>query len=155
MEGVITSYTFNDMRNKGKGYALLNVLNTLYPETFGEFYTTFDVFMKLLNFSSPYRENLEHGGNDIGLSMMEVENKIVFVCIISKNVIKRIFTLPQYRRKGYAYQFLKYTLECSNEIKKQLTAPVELRIVPLFKKAGWILTNEVNKDNTINMISYQ
>jgi hypothetical protein len=34
-----------------------------------------------------------------------------------------------------------------------ITSPVESHIIPLFKKAGWHLTEEVNKDGTINMIS--
>lgn len=150
MDYVFKNYSVADMQNKGKGYKLLEVLNNLYPDVFQNFYLTFSVSTSLLNAPSPFKERCEFVCKRMGLITMEVDNKLVFVSIVSANTIKRIFTLPRFRNKGYALYFLKYMRTFSDE---PLTSPVEPHIIPLFKKAGWFITQEVNQDGTINMIS--
>ena len=150
MDYVFKNYSFADMQNKGKGYKLLEVLNNLYPDVFHNFYLTFDLSISMLDAPSPFKERNAFISKRMGLITMEVDNKLVFVSIVSANIIKRIFTLPRFRNKGYALHFLKYIRTFSDD---PLTSPVEPHIIPLFKKAGWFITQEVNQDGTINMIS--
>jgi predicted GNAT family acetyltransferase len=81
--------------------------------------------------------------------MRNADNKIVCVASIAEASIRRIITLPQYRRQGFATHLIKHIADKMIETGLVfVNAPVSPHAEPLFKKLGWVKRGKPNEDGT-------
>jgi len=77
------------------------------------------------------------------------DNKIVCVASISEATIRRIITLPQYRRQGFATHLIKHIADKMIETGLAcVNAPVSPHAEPFFEKLGWVRDGKTNADGT-------
>jgi len=136
-------FTLDDMRTQfdNKGRKIITILMKLYPDMFRGIWSRITILHE-----PEYNYELS------GLYVMYVNKKMVCVCVIYECKINNIFTLPNYRRKGYALKMLQKLKDVKGPFS--FLSPVEPTIVPLFLKAGWtIYPQKPNHDGTIDMIA--
>jgi len=86
-----------------------------------------------------------------GMYCLTLNNKVVSVAILKRNVIDRIITLPQYRHRGYASTLIK-KVERAMKLGgiTHVFSPVRSDIVPLFLSIGWVKCGSGASDGTFD-----
>lgn len=86
-----------------------------------------------------------------GMYCLYIGNTVVSVAILKRNIIDRIITIPQHRRKGYASILIKLV---TGAMKRAgipcVFSPVRSDIVPLFVKLGWVKCGTGALDGTFD-----
>lgn len=86
-----------------------------------------------------------------GMYCLKVDGKVVSVAVIKSNVIDRIITLPQYRRRGYASILINWVARVMKASGMPCVfSPVRQDVVPLFLKLGWVKCGKGAPDGTVD-----
>lgn len=86
-----------------------------------------------------------------GMYCLTVDDKVVSVAVLKDNIIDRIITLPQYRRKGYASILLKMVTGAMKMCGMPCVfSPVRSDVAPLFLKIGWVKCGTGAPDGTFD-----
>jgi GNAT superfamily N-acetyltransferase len=141
-------YSFYDVATKENSETekLFNALCILVPEMKKEI----NLFHEFRSGKHKLVENGEFKMFATGLYALRNEhNKIVCVASLSLTTIRRIITLPQYRRQGFATHLIKHIADKMIETGLvQVNAPVSPHAEPLFEKLGWVRDGKPNADGT-------
>lgn len=145
----IVFYSFDDMRDdpKSRGAVLLRALSHTAPETFKDAHD----YLLVPQF---FRES-----NDTisGLLVSRTSAHLPQCVLVLKEAkVDRIYTLPRFRKRGYAKQMLVLLRAASMMGQFSFISPVEPEVVPVFLAAGWTRHSvRTNPDGTLDMMAHE
>lgn len=143
-------YSFYDVaeRQGSDTEKIFNALCILVPEMKEYINTYHDLRLRKTRLMGGVSEHYKMFATGLYV-MRNVDNKIVCVAVIEIATIKRIITLPQYRRQGFATHLIKHIADKMIEKRLfQVNSPVSPHIEPLFEKLGWVRDGEPNRDGS-------
>lgn len=76
------------------------------------------------------------------------DNILLSVLIIDRTCVRRVITLPRFRRQGHASRLLTTFADKVYNCGLFTFAPVDPTVEPLFEGIGWVRNTHLNSDGT-------
>lgn len=144
----IVFYSFDEMRTKPKsrGAVLLRALSQTAPDTFTDAHD----YLHVPQFFRECNDTIS------GLLVQKQGRVPQCILVLKEAKVDRIYTLPRFRKRGYAKQMLVLLRAASMMGQFSFISPVEPEVVPVFLAAGWTRGSvRTNPDGTLDMMAHE